>query len=118
MKLSYILSATITVTMLNACAEPAEADTANQTASTSEASLLQQGKARAMSCAACHGPVGISQSPTYPSLAGRPKAELASLLLAYCSGEKSNPLMSPQAQALSDADIELLASYYAALPAK
>ena len=117
MKLSYILIAASALTLLSACSEPAEAEATNL-ANSAEPNLMQQGKARAMSCAACHGPVGISRNPTYPSLAGRPQAELASLLQAYRSGEKTNPLMSPQAQALSDADVELLANYYSALPAE
>lgn len=80
--------------------------------------LLNKGKSRAMSCAACHGQKGISNVALYPSLAGRDATELKQLLLAYRSGEKTNPLMSPQAKSLSDEDIDLLAKYYAALAAQ
>lgn len=80
--------------------------------------LLNKGKSRAMSCAACHGQKGISNVALYPSLAGRDATELKQLLLAYRSGQKTNPLMSPQAKSLSDEDIDLLAKYYAALAAQ
>ena len=80
--------------------------------------LLNKGKSRAMSCTACHGQQGISNVAMYPSLAGRDAAELKQLLVAYRTGEKVNPLMSPRAKALSDADIDLLAGYFSALSAK
>lgn len=80
--------------------------------------LLKQGKSRAISCTACHGQQGISNVAMYPSIAGRDAAELKQLLVAYRTGERVNPLMSPQAKALSDADVDLLAEYFAALPAK
>lgn len=80
-----------------------------------EQKTFQQGQARANSCAACHGPMGISRNRMYPSIAGLTEAELKQALLDYRSGERVNPLMSPQARGLSDEDIELLAAYYALL---
>lgn len=103
-----------------ACSEP---DTAPQQAAVepwahltaAEKDIMRQGQARASSCAACHGPMGISRNRMYPSIAGIPEAELKQALLDYRSGARTNPLMSPQARGLSDEDIELLASYYALL---
>lgn len=79
--------------------------------------LLQQGSQRARSCAACHGPQGISRQALYPSLAGQPAEQLAQALREYRDGTRKNALMSPQARGLSEADIELLAAFYALLPA-
>ncbi|WNO60621.1 c-type cytochrome [Rheinheimera sp. MMS21-TC3] len=120
-KLALIL-ATISILVIG-CSE--QADTSLQDTSTAadpvaaaKQALLNKGKSRAMSCAACHGQKGISNVALYPSLAGRDATELKQLLLAYRSGEKTNPLMSPQAKSLSDEDIDLLAKYYAALAAQ
>ncbi|MCH8537076.1 MAG: cytochrome c [Alkalimonas sp.] len=77
--------------------------------------ILQQGQARANSCAACHGPQGISRNRMYPSIVGLSESEFKQALLDYRTGERTNPLMSPQARGLSDEDIELLAAYYALL---
>ena len=121
-KLSLILAA-ISILVVG-CSEQADNDVqTSQAAVTDPAAvakqeLLNKGKSRAMSCTACHGPKGISNVPLYPSIAGRDAAELKQLLQAYRSGEKVHALMSPQAKALSDADVDLLADYFAALPAK
>lgn len=78
--------------------------------------VLSRGHVQARRCTACHGQQGISGTALYPSLAGRAETELKAALLAYRSGEKVDPLMSPQAKSLSDADIDLLSAYFAALP--
>jgi len=102
--------------LISSCSEqPPEAS--DTTAADPKQKLLRQGQSRAISCVSCHGQQGVSAIAAYPSLAGRSQAELKAALLAYRSGEKTNPLMSAQATALSDADIELLSAYFAALPA-
>lgn len=73
------------------------------------------GKKRAAGCAACHGAEGISPNDTWPSLAGQNAAYLARILAAYKSGDQKDVAMTPLAQALSDADIQNLAAYYAGL---
>lgn len=100
--------------LISSCSEqpPVASDTVDP-----KQQLLRQGQSRAVSCASCHGQQGVSAIAAYPSLAGRSQAELKAALLAYRSGEKTNALMSAQASALSDADIELLSAYFAALPA-
>jgi cytochrome c553 len=72
------------------------------------------GKAKYASCAGCHGPNGKSASPAFPSLAGKDAAYLENALKAYKSGQKNNPMMSPQAKALSDADMANLAAFLSA----
>ncbi|MFC6441443.1 cytochrome c [Bowmanella sp. JS7-9] len=73
------------------------------------------GKAKAAVCAACHGANGISQIPMYPNLAGQKEQYLQLQLKAFRSGERKNAIMSGQAAALSDADIDNLAAYFASL---
>ena len=73
------------------------------------------GKAKAVTCAACHGQNGISIAPTYPNLACQKEDYLISSLNAYRSGARQNPLMQPMAASLTDADIENLAAYYSEL---
>ena len=76
------------------------------------------GKAKAAVCAGCHGPAGISFAPMYPNLAGQKEAYLVSSLKAYKAGQRTGgmaPVMSGQAMALSDADIDNLAAYFASL---
>ena len=68
-------------------------------------------------CAACHGAKGISSNPQWPNLAGQKKRYLILQLKAFRSGERKNSLMNPQAQMLSDEQIQGLAQYYSQLNA-
>jgi cytochrome c553 len=72
------------------------------------------GKAKAGVCAGCHGANGEGKG-TYPALAGKSQAELASMLEDYKSGKRNNPMMHSFAAKLSDDDIANLAAYYASL---
>ena len=72
------------------------------------------GRAKSTACVACHGDDGRGTAPNYPVLAGQYADYLALALRQYRSGERNNPLMSPFAANLSDADIADLAAYYAA----
>lgn len=74
------------------------------------------GKAKAMMCAACHGPAGISSNPMYPNLAGQKAGYIVKQLKDFKSGARNNsPLMPPMAKPLSDADMENLAAYFSGL---
>lgn len=76
------------------------------------------GKAKSATCAACHGPTGISINPMWPSLAGQQEVYLAKQMTAFRDGTRSDPMMGPMAAALSDADIADLATFYAAQSCK
>lgn len=76
------------------------------------------GKQRAATCIGCHGADGISPNDTWPSLAGQNAAYLERILAAYKSGDQMDVVMTPLAQALSSADIQNLATYYANLSCK
>lgn len=83
-----------------------------------QAGDAEAGKARAVICAACHGPNGIAVIPGYPNLAGQNEQYLVTQLKAYRSKERTGGLsavMYGQAAMLSDTDIANLAAYYANL---
>ncbi|MDA7852139.1 cytochrome c [Porticoccaceae bacterium] len=73
------------------------------------------GKAKAMSCAGCHGVNGISNNGMWPNLAGQKQAYLASQLQMFKDGRRNNAMMSAMSKGLSDTDIADLAAYYASL---
>ena len=71
-----------------------------------------QGKAKSMTCAACHGADGNSAAADYPKLAGQHATYLESTLKAYRDGSRANAIMAGMATALSNEDIADLAAYY------
>ncbi|WP_407331177.1 c-type cytochrome [Enterovibrio sp. 27052020O] len=75
----------------------------------------EAGKAKAVICAACHGANGIAMIPGYPNLAGQNAQYIVTALKAYKNGERTGgqaAVMAPQANMLSDADMENLAAYF------
>lgn len=75
----------------------------------------EAGKVKAASCAGCHGPEGMSSNPMWPNLAGQKEGYLVKQLKAFRDGTRDDPMMSPMAKPLTDADIENLAAYYSSL---
>jgi cytochrome c553 len=73
------------------------------------------GKTKSAACAACHGPAGISANDIWPNLAGQKAGYLVAQMKAFRDGQRKNPMMSPMAAPLSDADIDNLAAYYSSL---
>jgi cytochrome c553 len=73
----------------------------------------EAGKAKAVTCAACHGANGISAIPLYPNLAGQKEAYIAQQLRHFKSGERNNAIMKGMVMALSETDMDNLAAYYA-----
>ena len=73
------------------------------------------GKAKAASCAGCHGPAGVSANPMWPNLAGQHAAYMVKQIKAFRDGTRNDPMMSPMAKPLSDQDIEDLAAYFGSL---
>lgn len=85
-------------------------------AGAASAADIAAGKTKAAVCAACHGANGISIIPDYPNLAGQKVKYLESSIKAYRDGERKNPIMSPMASGLTDADVANIAAYFASLP--
>ena len=73
------------------------------------------GKALAQACAVCHGPLGLSQLPNAPHLAGQPAIYVAEQLKNYRSGKRENEVMSVIAKPLSNQDIDNLAAWFASI---
>lgn len=74
----------------------------------------EAGKAKSVTCAACHGADGNSVNPQWPSLAGQSAKYIVKQLEAFKSGARSDPLMTPQAMQLSEEDMHNLAAWFAA----
>ena len=73
------------------------------------------GKAKAGICATCHGPLGLSQLPNAPHLAGQPAIYTAEQLRNYRSGKRQNEVMAVMAKPLTDDEIDNLAAWYASI---
>ena len=76
---------------------------------------VDDGKAKALTCTACHGPEGNSMSPLWPNIAGQHANYLAAQLRAFKDGSRSDPLMTSQAMLLSDQDMNNLAVFFESL---
>lgn len=76
---------------------------------------VAQGRIKAQACAVCHGPQGIATAPDAPHLAGQSAIYTATQLKAYRSGERRHAVMAVMAKPLSDADIDDLAAWFAAI---
>jgi cytochrome c553 len=84
--------------------------------------LSEIGDARlgVQSCANCHGPGGMGKQPAYPYLAAQNATYLTASMGAWKSGARKTDdsgQMPHIAQALADADVAALSSYFSAQPA-
>jgi cytochrome c553 len=73
------------------------------------------GRQRALACAVCHGPLGLSVAPDAPNLAGQPVLYIATQLRAYRNGVRRHEVMSLMAKPLTDTEIEDLAAWFSSL---
>lgn len=64
-------------------------------------------------CAGCHGFQGSSVGPASPSIASLPAEYFIELMQEFKKGTRPNTIMSRIAKGYSDAEIKLLASYFA-----
>lgn len=65
-------------------------------------------------CVACHGLNGRGTGPTFPNINGQHANYMYEQLKRYRSGERVNVIMNEQVKLLSNAELDLLARYYAA----
>jgi cytochrome c553 len=75
---------------------------------------------RVQACANCHGPNGAGEPPPYPYLAGQHASYFKAAMAEWKSGARNTDpsgQMPSIAKALSDADVEALAGFFAAQPA-
>lgn len=72
----------------------------------------EAGKAKSLTCAACHGVDGNSMTPTFPNLAGQSEEYIVKQLKDFKAGTRTDPTMNAMAAPLSDEDMENLAAYF------
>lgn len=80
-----------------------------------DASLVEQGKAKAAMCLGCHGGKGEGRGQ-FPRLAGQKAAYLEKQLKAFKSGTRKGGPMNAMVNNLSDEDIKALSAFFSSLP--
>ena len=76
---------------------------------------VKAGRQKAERCAVCHGFDGVAKVAEAPNLAGQNERYLVEQLGNFQAGVRQNEMMSIVIKDLSQADIEDLAAYYAAI---
>lgn len=76
---------------------------------------IGDGATLALRCTPCHGPTGISYASS-PNLAGQYAITIYKQLRDYVAGVRTNAIMNPMAQSLSDQEMRQIAAYYTSLP--
>jgi cytochrome c553 len=74
----------------------------------------EAGKAKAKSCASCHGPDGKGVKDN-PAIAGMEEGAFVAAMAAYKDGSKEHKMMNMLSKKLSDDDVANLAAYYVSL---
>jgi len=77
---------------------------------------VEAGKAKAATCAACHGANGIGASDSYPNLAGQHADYIVKQLKGFQAGDRKDPVMTAMAAPLSEQDMADVAAYFSSLP--
>lgn len=72
----------------------------------------ETGATKAVVCQACHGATGNSANPEWPSLAGLGADYIAEQLKNFKEGKRNNPVMMPNAMALTPDDMADLGAYF------
>ncbi len=91
-------------------AEPAASSSAKVAA---RSDPVGAGKAAVAGCAGCHGETGITKVPGMPNMAGLDPKYIVSSIKAYTKGERKHDMMKTLVSALSDADLDNIALFYA-----
>lgn len=82
------------------------------------AELARPEQAQAIACITCHGLEGVGDGTgAFPRLAGQAAFYMFKQLQDYASGSRPNDIMTPIAQALTEAQMEDVSAYYAAIDA-
>jgi cytochrome c553 len=74
---------------------------------------IQAGKNAAAGCTGCHGEAGVTSTPGMPNLVGLDPKYLAAAMNGYKSGQRKNEIMKSMLAAISDADVNNIALYFA-----
>lgn len=80
---------------------------------------IEAGKAKSVTCAACHGADGNSAAPTFPNLAGQGEKYITRQLKAFKENSaRKNGTMFGMAMALTDEDRANLGAFFASKKVK
>jgi cytochrome c553 len=71
----------------------------------------------AATCANCHGSNGVSRG-VVPSLAGQPKADVATKMLEFKQNKRPGTIMPQIAKGFTDEQIDAVAAWFASQPSK
>lgn len=63
-------------------------------------------------CGACHGPTGNSANPEWPNLASQGGDYIVAQLTAFKQGARNNPVMMPNAAALTEQDMADIGAFF------
>ena len=105
--------ALVKVAAYYASLDPAQPSSSSGKTGAAKPDPVQAGKAAAAGCAGCHGDGGVSKTPGMPNLSGQDPKYLVAAMKAYKSGPRKNEMMKTLVSALSDADFNNIALYYA-----
>jgi cytochrome c553 len=72
------------------------------------------GRSLAANCFTCHGTNGNSVDNVPPGLAGRDRTVLFQTMKDFQSGKQPSTIMHQQAKGYTDAQLQLIAAYFAA----
>ena len=92
--------------------DPAQPATSGGKAATSP-DPVSAGKAAASGCEGCHGDAGISTTAGTPNLAGQDPKYIVAAVKAYKSGGRKNDMMKTLVSAVTDAELDDIALYFA-----
>lgn len=73
------------------------------------------GRAKAETCAGCHGDNGISQTENIPSLAGQPDQFIQWQLVFFRAGSRKSEQMQPIVEGITNEDIRDLGAHFSSL---
>jgi len=74
----------------------------------------EAGATKAAVCTACHGVNGNSVNPEWPNLAGQNAAYIREQLAMFKAKKRSNPMMLPMIDSLTEQDFADVAAFFAA----
>lgn len=105
--------ALVKVSAYYASLDPAQPAPPGTKAAVARPDPLAAGKAAAAGCGGCHGETGISKVPGMPSLVGFDTKYFVEAVKAYKNGQRKHDLMKTLVSAISDADMNNIALFYA-----
>ncbi len=107
--------ALVKVSAYYANADPAQPVTTSSAkgAAPAKADPVGAGKAAAAGCAGCHGETGISKTPGMSNLIGFDPKYFVAAVEAYKNGQRKHDMMKTLVSALSAADVNNIALFYA-----